>query len=65
MEAVMTRVAPEEDIQVCGLERCSTQAAYTLVKMKDDDSQQSEYFCETHGLEFATRAHLVISDNSL
>ena len=64
MEAVMTRVAPEEDIQVCGLEGCTMQAAYALVKMKDDDSQQSEYFCEMHGVEFATRAHLVISPGS-
>ena len=60
----MTRVAPEEDIQVCGLEGCTSEAAYALVKMKDDDSQKSEYFCETHGVEFATRAHLAISPDT-
>ena len=63
MEAVMARLAAEEGIQECSIEVCGLPATYHVVKIKDDDSEQEKYFCEAHGIEYATRGHLVISEN--
>lgn len=63
MEAVMARIEPEADLQLCGIEGCGERASYHLVKMKDNDREEEKYFCEKHGAEYVTRAHLVISEN--
>jgi hypothetical protein len=58
--AVMTRMEADEDPQVCGIEGCDKPAVYHVVKLRDD-SEEEEFFCEAHGMEYATRGHLVIS----
>jgi len=63
IEAVMTPIAPEEDDQVCQIEACGRTAAYHLVKLADDTPEQEKFFCQEHGVEYASRGHLVISEN--
>ena len=64
MEAVIARIAADEDIRSCSIEGCSEDAAYHVVKIKDDNSEEEKFFCESHGQEYAIRGHLVISENS-
>ena len=61
-EAVMTVISPEEDDQSCRIEGCSRPAAYQVVKL-DGASEQQKFFCQEHGVEYANRGHLVISEN--
>lgn len=63
-EAVITPMGPEEDERLCDIEGCGKSAAYHVVKVADKGSEQEKFFCEAHGLEYANRAHLVISENS-
>lgn len=63
MEAVMARLEPDADSQTCVIEGCGEQAAFQVIKMKDDGSETEEFFCESHGQEYAVRGHLVISEN--
>jgi len=35
-----------------------------MIKMRDDGSEVEEFFCESHGQEFAVRGHLVISETA-
>ncbi len=58
----MTHMGADEDVQVCRIEGCGKPAAYHVIKLKDDESEEENFFCEEHGVEFATRGHLVISD---
>lgn len=60
----MTSMEPEEDDQVCGIEGCGEKAAYHVVKLADRAPEQEKFFCKEHGAEYATRAHLVISENA-
>ena len=60
----MAHVAPEETPQVCRIEGCGRPAAYQVVKLKSDASDEEKFFCEEHGVEYATRGHLVISDGA-
>ena len=62
-EAVITSIAPEEDERLCDIEGCGRPAAYQVVKLPDGGSEQERFFCHQHGLEYANRAHLVISEN--
>ena len=62
-EAVMVRMGAEEDIQVCRIEGCGKPAVYCVVKVTDKDSEEERFFCQEHGVEYATRGHLVISEN--
>jgi hypothetical protein len=62
-EAVMTSIAPEEDEQTCQIQGCDRQAVYQLVKLPDHASEQEKFFCSVHGIEYANRAHLTISEN--
>jgi hypothetical protein len=62
-EAVMTSIVPEEDEQVCEIKGCDRAAVYQLVKLPDHASEQEKFFCYDHGIEYANRAHLVISEN--
>jgi hypothetical protein len=64
MEAVITRIVPGDEIEVCGIEGCSENAAYHLLKMRDDSSVEERLFCETHGREYAQRGHLAIAENN-
>jgi hypothetical protein len=61
-KAVMTHMGADEDAQVCGIEGCDKAAVYHVIKLKDDESEEENFFCEEHGLEYATRGHLVISN---
>lgn len=63
MEAVMARLAADADPEVCGIQDCEKQAAFQVIKMRDDGSETEEFFCEAHGQEYALRGHLVISEN--
>jgi hypothetical protein len=63
-EAVMAHMEATEDPQVCGIEECGKPAIYHVVKVKDDDSEEERFFREEHGLEYATRGHLVISKSA-
>jgi hypothetical protein len=63
MEAVMARLTPDADAEACRIEGCSKEAAFQVIKMRDDGSPQQEFFCEKHGQEYAMRGHLVISEN--
>ena len=63
MEAVLGRLTPDADPENCHIEGCSNPAVFELVKMRDDGSEEEEFFCEEHGQELAMRGHLVISDN--
>jgi hypothetical protein len=62
-EAVMVRMGAQEDVQVCRIEGCGKPAVYYVVKVGDDDSEEEDFFCQEHGVEYATRGHLVISEN--
>jgi hypothetical protein len=62
-EAIMTSITPEADTQVCQIQGCERTAVYQLVKMHDHASEQERFFCYDHGIEYANRAHLVISEN--
>ena len=64
MEAVMVHIGNDEDVQVCGIASCGKQAAYHVVKINCDESEEERFFCEQHGLEYATRGHLVISESA-
>jgi len=64
MEAVMARLAPDADPETCGIEGCEKQAAFQVIKMKDNGSEVEEFFCESHGQEYAIRGHLVISETA-
>ncbi len=63
-EAVITALGPEADLRLCEIEGCGRDAVYQVVKLADDGSEQEKFFCGDHGLEFSTRAHLVISENA-
>ena len=58
----MTLISPEEDEQACRIQGCGRPAAYQLVKL-DGASEQEKFFCQEHGVEYANRSHLVISEN--
>lgn len=64
MEAVMARLAADADPETCAIGGCSQEAAFQLIKMRDDGSEVEEFFCESHGQEYAIRGHLVISENA-
>lgn len=63
LEAVMTSIAPEEDEQTCQIQGCDRKAVYQLVKLPNGASEQEKFFCYDHGIEYANRAHLAISEN--
>ncbi len=63
-EAVMIRLEAGLDPQMCRIEGCGKDAAYHVIKINCDDSEEEKFFCEGHGLEYATRGHLVISENA-
>jgi hypothetical protein len=63
MEAVMAHLDPDADPEQCHIEGCKKPAAFQVVKMKDNGSEQQQFLCEHHGREFARRGHLVISGN--
>jgi hypothetical protein len=63
MEAVMVRLASDDDPKDCGIPDCRKPAAFQLVKMRDDGSETEEFFCEEHGERYSLRGHLVISGN--
>jgi len=63
MEAVITKLMPGDEIQSCGIPGCEERAAYHLVKMRDDNTEEEKYFCASHGEEYARRGHLAISGN--
>ncbi len=63
MEAAITSIAPEEDEQTCQIQGCDRKAVYELVKLPDRASEQEKFFCYDHGIDYANRAHLVISEN--
>lgn len=62
-EAVITPIAPEEKPRACEIEACSKPAVYYVVKLPDHRAEKERFFCEEHGVEYANRAHLVISEN--
>jgi hypothetical protein len=62
MEAVIARLAADDDPRDCRIAGCTQAAAFQAVKHKDNGAQTEEFFCESHGQQFAERAHLVISD---
>lgn len=62
-EAVMTSIVPEEDEQTCQIQGCDRKAVYQLVKLPEHASEQERFFCQDHGIEYANRAHLAISEN--
>jgi hypothetical protein len=64
MEAVIARIAAEEEARSCSIEGCLEDAAYHVVKINNDNSEEEKFFCESHGQEYAIRGHLVISENS-
>lgn len=64
MEAVMARLAADTDPETCGIEGCDKQAAFQVIKMKNNGSEVEQFFCESHGQEYAVRGHLVISENA-
>ena len=63
MEVVIARLDPDADPRVCVIEGCSNAAAFQAAKLRDDGSEEEEFFCEAHGQEYAIRGHLVISNN--
>jgi len=63
MEAVIARLDPHANPQICRIEGCSKPAMFQAVKLKDDGSEKEEFFCGEHGQEYAIRGHLVISEN--
>lgn len=63
MQAVMTRIVPGDEIESCRIAGCAEQAAYHLVKLRDDNSEEETFFCSSHGDEYAARGHLTISEN--
>lgn len=59
----MTRMGPDEDDRVCSIEGCDMGAIYHLVKLAQKKPEREKFFCQDHGMEFATRGHIVISEN--
>ena len=59
----MAHMETDEDPQVCGIEGCGRAAVYHVVKLTGQNSGEEEFFCQEHGVEYATRGHLVISEN--
>lgn len=62
-EAVITPIAPEEEARICEIESCDKPAVYTVVKLPEAGAEKERFFCQEHGQEYASRAHLVISEN--
>lgn len=62
-EAVITPIVPEEEARICQIEACNKPAAYTVVKLPEAGAEKEKFFCEQHGVEYANRAHLAISEN--
>ncbi|HWE49438.1 MAG TPA: hypothetical protein VG273_06595 [Bryobacteraceae bacterium] len=62
MQAVITRTGSDDEIQSCGIAGCPDTVAYHLVKMRDDGSEEENFFCALHGEEYALRGHLTISE---
>lgn len=60
----MVHIGNDEDAQVCVIESCGKQAAYHVVKINCDEAEEERFFCEEHGMEYATRGHLVISNSA-
>jgi len=60
----MARLAPDADPETCRVQACGKEAAFQMIKMRDDGSEVEEFFCESHGQEFAVRGHLVISETA-
>lgn len=52
----------DDDEQTCDIEGCARTAAYQVLKLPNEGAEQERFFCYDHGIEFANRAHLVISD---
>jgi len=44
MEAVIAKLMPGDEIQSCGIPGCEERAAYHLVKMRDDNTEEEKRF---------------------
>ena len=53
MEAVIARLDPGFDPQVCQIEGRSKAAVFQTVKLKHDGSEKEESFCDAHGQDYA------------
>jgi hypothetical protein len=63
MQAVIAKIISGEEIESCAVAGCTRTAAYHLVKMRDDNSEEEAFFCAEHGEEYAERGRLAISNN--
>jgi len=59
----MAHLASDADPETCGIAGCGKEAAYQVIKMRDDGSEVEEFFCDSHGQEYSVRGHLAISGN--
>ena len=59
----MASMGREEDEQNCDIEGCGGAMVYHLVKLPEHGAETEKFFCYDHGIEYAARAHLVISEN--
>lgn len=64
MEAIVTRLAPDEEGESCAVPGCTRPAAYHLVKIRDNNSEEESFFCASHGDEYMRRGHLGIAENT-